>query len=480
MTDAKSTFFSYVAEGDQFYQKGEFSRATESYSTALAQQPQEKNCLVARSRCYVKMGDSAKALQDAEASLQEDKTFFRGLYQKAEALYAMGEFEFALVYYHRGYKLRPELHEFRWGIQKAQEAIYNCVGSPSGVKLEKKGDLSFLNEQVQKEQSKAIPPGKKVQQPHRQKTPSTERTSRQLLGELYSDKEYLEKLLKNQDVVKRKTRSGDHLQELIMGYVSYLDTCTEFWQQQRPIYARQRERKLLQQHWSRSSPPSGPMDYILSSCQDIDAALSVGNATGSLKKAREVLKKVQGFSEGDLPQKSEVLGSIYSCIGNALMDLGQMDEALENHQKDLELAEQCLNIDGKSRALVNIGRLYACTGQFTQAIKFWETSVPLTEGGLDKAWLFHEIGWCHLELRQHAEAWDYSRRLLTASQEICDELWQLNAYVLMGQAELKMGSYKSSIFHFEEALQRARLLQNDAAEEAIQKALQEARQHVSP
>uniref|UniRef100_A0AAY4BDE1 Outer dynein arm-docking complex subunit 4 n=1 Tax=Denticeps clupeoides TaxID=299321 RepID=A0AAY4BDE1_9TELE len=77
MTDAKSTFFSYVAEGDQFYQKGEFSRATESYSTALAQQPQEKNCLVARSRCYVKMGDSAKALQDAEASLQEDKTFFR-------------------------------------------------------------------------------------------------------------------------------------------------------------------------------------------------------------------------------------------------------------------------------------------------------------------------------------------------------------------------------------------------------------------
>uniref|UniRef100_A0AAY4CRB7 Outer dynein arm-docking complex subunit 4 n=1 Tax=Denticeps clupeoides TaxID=299321 RepID=A0AAY4CRB7_9TELE len=250
----------------------------------------------------------------------------QGLYQKTEALYAMGEFEFALVYYHRGYKLRLELHEFRWGIQKAQEAIYNCVGSPSGVKLEKKGDLSFLNEQ---EQSKAIPPGKKVQQPHRQKTPSTERTSRQLLGELYSDKEYLEKLLKNQ--------GGS---TLIMGYVSYLDTCTEFWQQQRPIYARQRERKLLQQLWSRSSPPSDPMDYILSSFQDIDAALSVGNATGSLKKAREVLKKVQGFSEGDLPQKSEVLGSIYSCIGNALMDLGQMDEALENHQKDLELAEQ--------------------------------------------------------------------------------------------------------------------------------------------
>ena len=34
----------------------------------------------------------------------------------------------ALVFYHRGNKLRPELQEFRLGIQKAQEAIDNSVG----------------------------------------------------------------------------------------------------------------------------------------------------------------------------------------------------------------------------------------------------------------------------------------------------------------------------------------------------------------
>lgn len=55
----------------------------------------------------------------------------QGLYQKAEALYTMGDFEFALVYYHRGHKLRPELQEFRLGIQKAQESIENSVGSES-------------------------------------------------------------------------------------------------------------------------------------------------------------------------------------------------------------------------------------------------------------------------------------------------------------------------------------------------------------
>lgn len=96
------------------------------------------------------------------------------MYLKAEALYYMGEFEFALVFYHRGHKLRPQMQEFRLGIQKAQEAIENSVGSkwqlivlqsshislsylkyellvlchllgPSNVKLEIKGDLSFLN-----------------------------------------------------------------------------------------------------------------------------------------------------------------------------------------------------------------------------------------------------------------------------------------------------------------------------------------------
>lgn len=53
---------------------------------------------------------------------------FQGILQKAETLYTMGDFEFALVFYHRGYKLRPD-REFKVGIQKAQEAINNSVGS---------------------------------------------------------------------------------------------------------------------------------------------------------------------------------------------------------------------------------------------------------------------------------------------------------------------------------------------------------------
>lgn len=41
----------------------------------------------------------------------------------------MGDFEFALVFYHRGRRLRPDLPKFQLGINKAEEAIVNCIGS---------------------------------------------------------------------------------------------------------------------------------------------------------------------------------------------------------------------------------------------------------------------------------------------------------------------------------------------------------------
>lgn len=52
------------------------------------------------------------------------------------------------------------------------------------------------------------------------------------------------------------------------------------------------------------------------------------------------MKIVQEWSEKEVPNKKEVFGSLHSCIGNALIELGDMDKALDHHQKDLELAKQ--------------------------------------------------------------------------------------------------------------------------------------------
>ncbi|KAM7387351.1 hypothetical protein PAMA_009801 [Pampus argenteus] len=471
----KGIFSSLMADGDWLFIKGEYKKAIDSFTTALTLKPGDKSCFVGRSKCYLKMGKSEDALRDAEASLEGDETYFEGLYQKAEALYHMGEFEFALVFYHRGQKLRPQIQEFRLGIQKAQEAIENSVGSPSSVKLKLKGDLSFL----QKDEERALPitaiqhltTEKKKQT---QKIPKSEKTTRQLLGEFYSDKKYLETLLKDEDLVKSKTKDGERLQDVIKSCLSYLDNCTEFWCQEKPLCTRERDPKKNHRH----SSPVEPAQFLLKSLDDIDAELTSGNAEGGLKKAEEVMKIVQEWSKRDVPNKKEVLGSLHSCIGNALMILGDTDKALEHHQKDLELAKQCKLSDAMSRALDNIGRIYAQTGQLTQAIESWEKKIPLIRGGLEKTWLFHEIGWCCLELSRHEEARDYGIRSVAAADEIADEKWQINANVLVAQSELKLGNFESCVSHFERALTHAKLQEDDSAVNAIQKALDDAKQHL--
>ena len=50
------------------------------------------------------------------------------------------------------------------------------------------------------------------------------------------------------------------------------------------------------------------------------------------------MRTVQGWSEEELPNRNEVLANLHSCIGNALADLGKMDQALNHYQKSLQLA----------------------------------------------------------------------------------------------------------------------------------------------
>lgn len=68
--------------------------------------------------------------------------------------------------------------------------------------------------------------------------------------------------------------------------------------------------------------------------------LTSGSAEGSLQKAEKVLKKVLEWNKDDVPNKDELVGNLYSCIGNAQIELGQMASALQSHRKDLEIAKE--------------------------------------------------------------------------------------------------------------------------------------------
>lgn len=69
-------------------------------------------------------------------------------------------------------------------------------------------------------------------------------------------------------------------------------------------------------------------------------ALAEGDAETSLQQAQKLMKTVQELSERDLPNRSEFIASLYSCIGNAHLELGEAESALKNHLEDLKIAEE--------------------------------------------------------------------------------------------------------------------------------------------
>ena len=50
-----------------------------------------------------------------------------GIYQKAEALYHLAQFEFSLMYFYRGLHIRPQ-ESFKQGVHKARQAIIDTIG----------------------------------------------------------------------------------------------------------------------------------------------------------------------------------------------------------------------------------------------------------------------------------------------------------------------------------------------------------------
>lgn len=93
--------------------------------------------------------------------------------------------------------------------------------------------------------------------------------------------------------------------------------------------------------------------------------------------------------------------------------------------------------DGISRALDNIGRCHARLGEYAQAIDSWIEKLPLSKTPLETTWLHHEIGRCYLELKNFQDALECGQKSLASARQAKEQVWELNATVLIAQAQGK-------------------------------------------
>jgi len=452
--DLPSSFTTYLAEGDKLFLNGEYTKALKSYTNALDLKPGDKNCLVARSKCYLHIGDPESALKDADACIKDDKQYHKGLYQRAEALYQMGHFEHGLIFFHRGHALRPELDQFRLGIQKCQEAIENSVGSPAAITLDPNVALPVKTKEPVDFRSKR-------QTPVASKRVASDKAAKTLLGELYVDRQYLEQLSKDETLIKNENGKSESILELISAGIKYLDTRTDFWRQQKPMYTRKRERSMLRPITSESI--SSKIDAGLK-------ALNSGDFQEALKLAVEANKTIEGHTveKRKSPHVLTLQADVDSLYGKALLELGRIEESILKHKAEVKVARKSGIDELKIRAMDNLAEAYVKNGDYEKSIRIYTDRLKSIKTGSESAWINHNWGRCLLEQGHFEEAEARGNAAFTAALEAADKQWQLNAKVLVAQSQIKKGNLTEAEKSFKDAAALADQVVDDIAKNVIQ------------
>ncbi|VVC27306.1 Tetratricopeptide repeat,Tetratricopeptide repeat-containing domain,Tetratricopeptide-like helical [Cinara cedri] len=239
------------------------SVSLEFIDKALELSPNDKTALVSRSKCYLLLGQPRLALKDAEVALNEDSSYLKAIYQKAEALYHLGDFEHSLVFYHRGLHVRPELEQFRLGVQKAREAIENVIG--------KMKDNAVILQQFGRDDRAVISGsrGSRVSTPAttttaqssvRRKGATTRNQSKMLLRELCVDKDYLEHLTIDPNIVSAIQENDNYILSEAKDGINFLKGREEFWKQQKLIIGKEEGTLLVEKRkvyfWLKRVPPN--------------------------------------------------------------------------------------------------------------------------------------------------------------------------------------------------------------------------------
>ena len=117
----------YLRLADHLMKKGLIEGAMQSIAEAADFDPESPLVLMAAARCHTMVGHWEGSLQACEAILQVEPKNTKAVLFKAEALFNLCQFEAALMYFHRGQVLNPDLDDFRFGIQKSRKTITDAM-----------------------------------------------------------------------------------------------------------------------------------------------------------------------------------------------------------------------------------------------------------------------------------------------------------------------------------------------------------------
>ncbi|KAJ8670372.1 hypothetical protein QAD02_001631 [Eretmocerus hayati] len=330
------------------------------------------------------------------------------LHREADRLYYRGDYESALVLYHRAAHLCPRESLHMVSARRTEAAINSSAKPPRELLYAKRGPLSSTMASKAKMSKIAM-----------KKTRHQLANSTDALHKAYKDLDLIE--INEQDLwpgesVTRGTSSTS-------------------------LSTSNKSRRMLRQ-----------LDRcVRATYRELEAAYGSGD-TETVHKLGDELVNLVSLSEE--PRQNQV--EAYRYLAMKQVALGRHDRALELASKMLFLAKSGTNdIELVVRALTTLGKVHLSFGHVNALVREWERLVDdIKSEPMAQAWLYHEIGRCHLQLGNlepavHSANLSLERATSCPTSATCK--WLLRAELLRGEALVRLGRPYQALDAFKSA-----------------------------
>ena len=160
-------------------------------------------------------------------------------------------------------------------------------------------------------------------------------------------------------------------------------------------------------------------------------------------------------------------GKAYSDLGNTYCSLGDLQKAIEYHERQLKISKEVGDRAGEGKAYGNLGNAYCSLADFQKAKEYHERQLKILKEVGDRAGegiAYGRLGNTYRSLGDFQKAIEYHEQQLKISKEVGDRAGEGKAYGNLGNAYHSLGDVQKAIGYHERQLKISKEVGDRAAE----------------
>ncbi|CAD1473773.1 unnamed protein product [Heterotrigona itama] len=332
----------------------------------------------------------ARLRRDGQLAWKNNREYAQALHREADQLYRSGDYESALVLYHRAGNLYPR-DSSHGAAARRTVATISCCNNPA------KALRNFSS------------------------CSSGERLTIALCPETAA-------ITANQRLNKSPEPASIHQ------VLAYFDDHKSYWKSL-PSPG------VCNTQLARTKMTSKQLNSLAeATLKNLEASFESGKLSAALKITQELLALSDGFQD---PGRYQI--AAYHYLSFIHVSMGRHDRAVRSASRLIRLSKSTENVAQVCRSLATLGKVHLSFGHLDAAAKAWQHLAKSLSKPIPVAWIRHEIGRCYLETGRYEKAVQMGFDCVDAATKANSSKWTLNGRLLIGQSLAKLGRFVESL-----------------------------------